>query len=167
MAYIKDYPNYHLVRDDRGLVEDSEKYPHEAVAYIETDYFTHDNEFFGTGFLCENSLFITAAHNVRDKDRKPANNVQITFGLNGREDYFKKKQILLNGCDFIVPEKYEKPTDKFDIAWVDLKQYHCQKVAEGHQLEWDLTHLPNQCFYTCSIPAEEGILDEALSLSGI
>ena len=60
-----------------------------------------------------------------------------------------------------------KKTDEFDIAWVDLQHYHNQKLAEGHQLEWDLTDLPKQCFYTCSVPDEEGTLNQDLALCGI
>ena len=96
------------VGDAREMVEDTTKYPYNAVAFIEADYHTDDNEMAATGFYCENSLFITAAHNVRDRNLKAANNIKITFGLNGFEDFSAKKQILLNGCDFTVPEEYKK-----------------------------------------------------------
>ena len=154
------------VEDTRKLVEDTTKYPFKAVAFVESEYFSDDIELAGTGFLCENNLFMTVAHNVRDDDRKAAKIVKITFGLDGEEDYSKKKQILLEGCDFTVPKKYKKKTDDCDIAWVDLQEYYRQKVEEGYPLEWDLSDLPNEFFFSCSIPYEDGKLNRDFSLCG-
>ena len=150
------------VPDTRRLVKDTTKHPFNAVAFIEIKYFSDDRGYCGTGFLCENYLFITCAHNVRDNSLQPAKEVTITFGVNGEKDYSKKTKIILEGCDFMVPEKYNSKVDYCDIAWVNLKKYYQQ----NNTIQWDLADLPNMYFRTCSIPDEEGMLDVALSLSG-
>ena len=158
---------YKNVEETRRLVEDTTKYPYKAIAYLETQYFSDANELGGTGFLCENNLFITVAHNVWDADEgRPAKNVTITFGLDGEEDYSKRKQIVLEGCDFTVPKKYKKKTDECDIAWVDLQQCYRRKVESEEPISWELTDLPDQSFYTCSIPESHGELDKGISICG-
>ena len=132
------------------------------MAYIESEYFSDKGGYAGTGFLCENYLFITCAHNVRNDFLQPAKTVTITFGLNGEKDYSKKKQIFLEGDDFTVPENYKSKTDYCDIAWVNLKQYHKQ----SNSIRWALADLPNESFMTCSIPKKDGKLDKDLSLCG-
>ena len=144
------------VPDTRKLVEDTTKYPFNAVALIESEYFSDFSEFTGTGFLCENYLLITCAHNVRNDYLQPADEVIITFGLNGKKDHSNKKQIVLEGCDFTVPENYKRHTDHCDIAWVNLKLYHQQ----NHPIRWTLTDLPNESFLTCSIPDKDGKFDK-------
>ena len=67
MYHESDEKNlYADVGDAREMVEDTTKYPYKAVAFIEAefieaDHHTVDNELAGTGFYCENSLFITAS----------------------------------------------------------------------------------------------------------
>ena len=57
------------VEDTRKLVEDTTCYPFKSVAFITSvmgyDEDGDEKEFSGTGFLCENNLFLTVAHNVR------------------------------------------------------------------------------------------------------
>ena len=159
---------YKGVADNRKLVKDTAKYPFKAVAYIETEFFSDNDELGGTGFLCQNNLFMTVAHNVRDPDfvEDAARKVRITFALNGESDQINKKKIVLDGSDFTVPKKYKKKTDECDIAWVDLKQLYLQKARSGEVIDWDLSDLPKDCFYTCSIPEEHGKLNKHLQLCG-
>ena len=167
------------VEDTRQLVEDTTKYPFEAVAYMTMVMCDEDgNErdgYSGTGFLCENYRFLTAAHCVRYKSKdesgknclKPAGKVTIRFGNNEAKGYTPDKQIDCKGCNFIVPKEYKIAADGCDIAWIDLQQYYNDKVSdEGTSLTWDLTDLPKNCFYTCSIPEEEGKLCKDISICG-
>ena len=159
---------YKGVKDTRKLVTDTTKYPFKAVAYVETNFFSDNSELGGTGFLCQDNIFLTVAHNVRDPDfvEDAARTVKIFFGLNGEDDQSNKKIITLKGSDFTVPRKYKKKTDECDIAWVDLNQYYQETIESGHQISWDLSDLPNEYFYTCSIPEEHGTLDEKISICG-
>ena len=160
------------VKTTRRLVQDTTTYPFKAVAFMSfvmgEDEDGDENEYAGTGFLCENNVFLTCAHNVRygKKGRKAAEKVCLNFGQNGEADNNEDQKIPLKGSDFTVPDSYKMEVDDWDIAWIDLNQYYEQKVKEGCSLKWNLTDLPKECFYTCAIPEADGKLDEEFSLCG-
>ena len=160
------------VEDTRKLVEDTTCYPFKSVAFI-TSVMGYDEdgdeiECAGTGFLCENNLFMTVAHNVRygKNGRKRADKVTINFGFNGAKDNLEERQIVLNGSDFTVPTDYQKQTDEYDIAWINIEKYYNECIDKQISLSWDLTDVPRECFFTCSIPQEDGKLDRDFSICG-
>ena len=57
-------------QDLRRLVKDTNSFPYNVIAFIETEFLSDEDSFAGTGFLADQYLFITCAHNVRDEDRK-------------------------------------------------------------------------------------------------
>ena len=160
------------VEDTRKLVEDTTCYPFNSVSFITSvmgyDEDGDEKEFSGTGFLCENNLFLTVAHNVRyGKDgRKKADKVTINFGLNGAKGFYEERQITLNGCDFTVPTDYKKQTDEYDIAWINIEKYYNECIDKQISLSWDLSDVPKECFFTCSIPQEDGKLGRDFSICG-
>ena len=160
--------SYFNVQTTRRLVQNTTTYPFNAVAFMSIvmgkDEFGHENKYVGTGFLCENNVFLTCAHNVRygKKCRKMAEKVSLNFGLNGEADYYNDRKIPLKGSDFTVPASYTLKTDEWDFAWIDLNQYYEEKCS----LKWNLTDLPKECFYTRAIPKADGKLDEEFSLCG-
>ena len=160
------------VEDTRKLVEDTTGYPFKSIGFI-TSVMGYDEdgdeiESTGTGFLCENNLFLTVAHNVRyGKDgRKKADKVTINFGFNGAKDNLEERQIVLNGSDFTVPTDYKTKTDEYDIAWINIEKYYNQCIDKEISLSWDLTDLPMECFFTCTIPEEDGKLSKDFSICG-
>ena len=163
---VEAHNRYTNVEDTRRLVKDTTKYPHNAVAFVESQYYSSADEFAATGFLCDDFIFMTAAHNVRNGDGEAAKAVKITFGLNGEKDYPSKKQIILDGSEFTVPKNYKKKTDHCDIAWINLQNYYDKKVGKGDFPSWNLSDLPESHFYTCSIPEEDGKLKKNFRLSG-
>ena len=63
---------YKEKEDLRRLVKDTNYFPYNVIAFIETEFLSNDVSFASTGFLADQYLFITCAHNVRDEDRKAA-----------------------------------------------------------------------------------------------
>ena len=160
------------VKTTRTLVQDTTTYPFNAIAFMSfvmgKDDDGDEQNCVGTGFLCENNVFLTCAHNVRygKKCQTAAEKVFLNFGLNGEADYYEDRKIPLKGSDFTVPDRYKRETDDWDFAWIDLNQYYEQKVKKGCSLKWNLTDLPKECFYTRAIPKADGTLDEEFSLCG-
>ena len=73
---------YKNKEDLRCRVVDTSQYPNNVIAYMVMEYLSDDTSFAGTGFLADQYMFITCAHNVRDKERRAAaRTVEITFGL--------------------------------------------------------------------------------------
>ena len=157
----------HYNNDSRYRVIDTKMYPHNAIGRMIVRFYSQADKYGGTGFLTDDYIFVTVAHNVRDSDGiKKAEEIAIYFGLDGDVNQDEVKPIQLHGKDFTVPEFYLKPTDYCDIAWIDLKQYVAQKSAKKVKLDWNLSDLPKTCFYKCKIPHEHGAINGDFSLCG-
>ena len=148
--------------DTRQRVEDTSKYPFNAIAFLEMGFFSDHKTYSGSAFLADSNILVTVAHNVRDKNKSPARYVNVTFGLNGLDIAHKKKKIRLRGSDFRVPDSYQTAMDANDIAWVNLKELYNKTKT----LEWSLKDLPQDSFSTCSIPESHGSLDEHFTICG-
>ena len=72
----------------------------------------------------------------------------------------------LEGSTFTVPKEHKKSSDEFDIAWIQLQEYHDRKTEEGLQLNWSLDELPKDTFHTCDIPEQHGALDGFFYICG-
>ena len=153
-------------QDLRRLVKDTNSFPYNVIAFIETEFLSDEDSFAGTGFLADQYLFITCAHNVRDEDRKAARTVKLLFGLNGPDDYDTKKKLCFHGQDFHVPKKYKSGTDKNDFAFLNLRDYYEEKTKNGITLDWKLSDLPTDTFQTCRIPDEHGPLKSIFTICG-
>ena len=130
-------------------------------------YYSDPDEYGGTGFLTDDFIFVTAAHNVRDPNNANmvAAKVTLRFGLDGDANHTAVKAIQLKGEDFTVPSSYRRPTDWCDVAWLDMKKYVDDQLAQGVALNWGISDLPTRCFYKCTIPDEHGAIGE-FSLCG-
>merc|ERR1712136_381536 len=111
---------------------------------------------------------MTVAHNVRygKNGRKRADKVSINFGFNGAKDNLEERQIVLDGSDFTVPTDYQKQTDECDIAWINIEKYYNECIDKQVSLSWDLSDVPKEYFFTCSIPQEDGKLGRDFSICG-
>ena len=159
-------------KDTRYLVKDSHAYPHNAIAFMQMEFDLGDDdlgEFSGTGFMCENLIFLTAAHNVVKMSRVNKNfakAISLQFAVNGPEDVNLTSKIKLEGSDFSIPKDHKKGADHCDVAWIDLRKYYDGKMNEGVDLEWSLQDLPSKCFITCNIPKEPGLLKGEFHICG-
>jgi len=158
-------------KDMRTLVDDTTKYPHQSIAFMQMEFPGEEFEYAGTGFMADGQTYITAAHNVlkiENDNRIWATTVDIRFGLNGPEDFLLNsiKCVSLEGNKFTVPQEHMEPGDEFDIAWIQLSKYHDRKMQEGAQLGWSLDDLPKETFYTCSIPKQHGAIDGFFYICG-
>ena len=163
----------HFNNETRYMIKDTKIYPHNAIGRMIIRFFSKDELYGATGFLTDDNVFITAAHNVRDPHyfNKAAEEVKIFFGLDGDANMAKVKPIQLTGKDFIVPESYlaynvPKPTDFCDIAWIDLKQHVIDKSAQNIKLSWTIGDLPSSCFYKCKIPDAHGSISGDFNICG-
>ena len=146
--------------DERRKVSNTSQYPYLAIAHISMWYFGNPSRYSGTGFLADQHIFITCAHNVMDdmKSPNPARSVHIRFGVDGDRDQPDIKTLKLEGKDFNVPEMYRKGMDPSDIAWIDLKLYHKKKLDQDIALDWAMTDLPQTSFFTRKITEAHGII---------
>ena len=159
----------HYKYDSRNKVIDTQMYPHNAIGRMIVRFHGQVDEYGGTGFLTDDYIFVTAAHNLRVGDSdgiKDAEEIAIYFGLDADDNRDKVKPIQLHGRDFTVPEFYLKPTDYCDIAWIDLKQYAAHKLAEKLKLNWSIDDLPTTFFYKCKIPQKYGAINGDFSICG-
>ena len=153
--------------DLRYRVINTKIYPHNAIGRMIVRFFSQADKYGGTGFLTDDYVFVTAAHNVRDSDGvKKAEEIAIYFGLDGDVNQDEVKPIQLHGRDFTVPEFYLKATDYCDIAWIDLRKYIAQKSAKKVRLDWNISDLPKTFFYKCKIPQEYGAINGDFRLCG-
>ena len=56
-----------ITTDNRYRVKDAHANPHNTIAFMQMEFDLDEGDlskFAGTGFLCKNLIFITAAHNV-------------------------------------------------------------------------------------------------------
>ena len=163
-------------KDMRYRVDDTMKYPHSAIAYMQMTFHNDDDDdefgedYAGTGFLCDGFTFVTAGHNIikvnDDKSRVPATTVTLMFGLDGAQDFVQKKSFALKGSDFTVPKEHRKASDQYDIAVVNLQDFYHRKQSEGITLDWSLSDLPKETFYSYAIPEHHGALDGKYSICG-
>ena len=131
--------------DTRQKVEDTSKYPFNAIALLEMEFFSDSRKYSGSAFLADSNILVTVAHNVRDENNCPARSINVLFGLNGIDAIDRHKNIKLKGRDFRVPDLYKKPMDDNDIAWVNLKDlYNGSKY-----LNWSLNDLPRDSLLGC------------------
>lgn len=151
--------------DLRKIVKDPSQYPNIAIAFMDMEFLNDLTSYMGTGFLADQYIFITAAHNVYKK-KKPARSVEVTFGLNGQEDMDKHKTFSFTGRDFSIPTNYKQETDEYDIAWINLKDYYEKERSNGNDLDWSLKDLPYQYFRTCNVPIKHGVLSESFTICG-
>ena len=146
----------------RHRVEDTSKYPFNAIAFLEFGFNSDDQMYSGSAFLADSNILVTVAHNVRDDNNEPAKYVNVVFGLNGLTTMNQKKKIKLKGKDFRVPDSYERAMDPNDIAWVNLKDL--SNTAENPN--WSLHDLPQDSFSTCTIPDSHGPLEGQFTICG-
>ena len=144
-------------QDRRLIVEDTRKFPHNLICFMQMEFEEDDGvkEFSGSGFLCEDFRLLTAAHNIvmiDDNKKVAADSVTFIFGFNGQADLIGKKAFQVEGSAFQIPKDHKEMADRFDIAWINLKEYHESKTAEGVDLEWSIDDLPTKHFITCAIP---------------
>ena len=156
----------HFNNETRYRIMDTTIYPHNAIARMIMKMFSKPDLYAGTGFLTDDYIFITAAHNVREDREKSVAEIKIYFALDGDTNWAKGKPIELHGRDFTVPEAYLKSTDFCDIAWIDLKKYIADKTAKKAKLSWSLSDLPKSFFYKCKIPDEYGVIKGDFSICG-
>ena len=161
-------------------MKDTKKFPNNAIAFIEIEYLNDLTPYMGTGFLADQFIFITSAHNVmkagkpKKKNKKSgtkstktlAERIEIVFGLNGFTELEASKKIVVHGSDFNVPDGYNREVDEFDIAWINLKEYFEKETAKGVPLDWTLRDLPSQSFQTCSVPVKHGLLSDSFTICG-
>ena len=113
--------------DLRYRIIDTKMYPHNAIGRMIVRFYSQADKYGGTGFLTDDYVFVTAAHNVRDSDGiKKAEEIAIYFGLDGDVNQHEVKPIQLHGRDFSVPQSYSKPTD----FCVSLNAIPCQLMGE-------------------------------------
>jgi V8-like Glu-specific endopeptidase len=160
------------IKDRRYLVKDANSFPYLAIAFMQIELLRDDGiltEYAGTGFLCKNKVFVTAAHNIVKMSRATktfAEGVRLQFGVNGPEDVNSTNVLLLEGSDFSFPKGHKKGSDEYDIAWIDLQQYYDRKTDAGMALDWTLDQLPKQHFHTCSLPEQHGLLPGYFHICG-
>ena len=157
----------HFDNDTRHLITDTSKFPHSAIARIRMK-FDDLKTWVGTGFLTDGYIFITAAHNIRDDNNKNARSLEIRFGLNGDSNWSKEKVFKLEGKDFNIPQSYKKMNGihPCDIAWINMKQYFDQKTAQGSELGWSISDLPEKTFTKYKTPVSHGVIEGNFSLCG-
>ncbi len=161
-----------LTTDNRYLVKDAHVNPHNAIAFMQMEFDLDDGdlgEFAGTGFMCENLVFLTAAHNVVQMSRANKNfarAVSLQFAVNGPEDVNLTTKIKLEGDAFSIPKEHKKAADHCDVAWIDLRKYYDRKMGEGVDLDWSIADLPTKHFHTCDIPKEPGLLKGNFHICG-
>ena len=154
--------------DTRRQITATTDFPHNAVARMIMTFFSNASRYGGTGFLTEDYIFITAAHNVRDSNNGNhfANRITLWFGLDGDMNRGATKAIELNGQDFTVPSSYQEATDWCDVAWVDLKKYVADKLVQNKALSWGVDDLPTDFFHKCKIPDQHGALNGNFTICG-
>ena len=152
--------------DERKKVADTSQYPHMAIARMSMWFLGHQGNYFGTGFLADQHVFITCAHNVRGDNNDPATSIHIRFGINGDADKTEMKTLKLEGKDFTVPESFKEGMDSSDIAWIDLKQYHQTMSDQGIGMNWAVNDLPSSWFWTKKIPDAHGTIKGNFSICG-
>ena len=152
--------------DERRKVSDTSQYPYLAVAHMSMWYLGNPSRYSGTGFLADQHIFITCAHNVRDDKNDPARSIHIRFGVDGDTDQAEIKTLKVDGKDFTVPENYKKDMDPSDIAWIDLKLYHKTKLDQDIAMNWKLSDLPSLSFMTRKIPETHGVIKGNFSICG-
>ena len=162
--------------DMRYLIDDTMNYPHMAIAFMQMQFPSEDDddefgeEYAGTGFLCDDHMFLTACHNVLkiddDNNRIPATTISLMFGLNGSHDFRVKKSFALEGCDFVVPKEHQKASDEHDVAVLNLQEFHHRKQSEGIKLDWTRGDLPTKTFYSYDIPEQHGALEGKYTICG-
>ena len=156
----------HYNKETRYRINDTSSHPHKAIARMIMKFFSKPDLFAGTGFLTDDYIFITAAHNVREDRLKNVAEITIYFGLDGDTNWDNVKPIRLHGKDFTVPDSYWKPTDFCDIAWIDLRKYAATKSAENITLKWSINDLPTAFFHKCKIPDEHGVIKGNFNICG-
>ena len=132
------------------------------------------NPYAATGFLTDNFLFLTAAHNVfdRNNENEPALKVCISFGKNGPSEDSKLVTIEVRGQDFMYPfdedgePKYKHAMDEHDIAWINLAEYHRNQIQENVIMNWGLEDLPKKVFKICAVPESDGKLPGEYHICG-
>ena len=83
----------HYNKETRYRIKDTSSYPHKAIARMIMKFFSKPDLFAGTGFLTDDYIFITAAHNVREDRLKNAAEITIYFGLDGDTNWDNVKPI--------------------------------------------------------------------------
>ena len=156
------------VPDTRSKIDDTTYHPYNAIARMRMTHFNRLNPSRGTGFLTDGYLLITAAHCVRDyrNNNCIANQVDLYFGLDQDDNASQVKRFRLEGRDFTVPNLYRKPMDPFDIAWIDMKKYFDEKLANGLPLNWCLNDLPSPSLIKAKVPDSDPGVPGTFSLSG-
>ena len=152
--------------DERRKVSNTSKYPYLAIAHISMWYFGNPSRYSGTGFLADQHIFITCAHNIRDDNNDPARSIHIRFGVDGETNQAEIKTLKIDGKDFFVPGNYKKGMDPSDIAWIDLKLYHKTKVNQDIAMNWEMSDLPLFSFVTRKIPETHGVIKGNFSICG-
>ena len=85
----------HFNRDKRYPIKNTRLYPGKAIAKLYIEFYADPTTYEGTGFLADETVLYTNAHNVRDKNQGniPARKVAVIFGLS--ENSTKSKVLSL------------------------------------------------------------------------